>query len=106
MFGRLLPNGCGRIDVWQGNLALPMPAKKPSLISVIAANLRRVRKENGMSQEALAQLAGLHRTYVGSVERGERNVSAESIERLAKALGIEETELTRRDHVARKNKSH
>ena len=49
--------------------------------------LREIRLKKELSQERLAELAGLHRTYVSSVERGERNISLENIDRLAKALG-------------------
>ncbi|MBW4444289.1 MAG: helix-turn-helix domain-containing protein [Plectolyngbya sp. WJT66-NPBG17] len=64
---------------------------------LFARNLRRAREARGISQEMLAELAGLHRTYVGSVERGERNISIDNIERLAKALGLEPENLLRRD---------
>ncbi len=54
----------------------------------LARNLRLIRARKGISQEALADLAGLHRTYVGSVERGERNISIDNIVKLANALGV------------------
>lgn len=50
--------------------------------------LREARKVKGISQEKLAELAGLHRTYVSLVERGECNISLLNIERLAKALEV------------------
>jgi transcriptional regulator with XRE-family HTH domain len=67
-----------------------------SLRGVFAANLRSARESRHISQEALADLADLHRTYVGSVERGERNVSIDNIERLAKALGTAPEDLLRK----------
>jgi len=59
------------------------------LIHLFARNLRLLRKRAGFSQEELAHRAGLHRTYVGSVERGERNISLKNIGRLARALNVD-----------------
>lgn len=59
----------------------------------LARQLRALRAERGLSQEALADLASLHRTYVGSVERRERNVSLDNIERLAIALDVDVADL-------------
>ena len=57
------------------------------------AAVRARREKLGFSQEQLAELAGMHRTYVGSIERGERNVSLENIVKLCKALRIKPSSL-------------
>jgi len=77
------------------------PKRNPKpLRLVFADNLRRYREAAGVSQEALADLAGLHRTYVGSVERGERNLSIDNIEKLAHALRRAPSSLLEDDHGA------
>ncbi|MFG0330042.1 MAG: helix-turn-helix domain-containing protein [Phycisphaerales bacterium] len=62
--------------------------------------MRSGRKSAGISQEELAARCGLHRTYIGSVERGERNISIDNMERIAAALGVPVGELLkqRRGH--------
>jgi len=55
--------------------------------------VRRLRKAKKWSQEELARKAGLHRTYIGSIERSERNVSLLNIERIARALNIQVRDL-------------
>lgn len=49
--------------------------------------VRQLRQEQGLSQEALADLCNLHRTYIGSIERGEKNITVETAKKLADALG-------------------
>ncbi len=56
-------------------------------------HLREIRHRRGISQEKLAELAGLHRTYVSGIERGKRNISLANIERLATALGVPMSDL-------------
>ncbi|MBQ6288024.1 MAG: helix-turn-helix transcriptional regulator [Clostridia bacterium] len=58
-------------------------------IHVLGANIRAYRLCAGLSQEELAEKANLHRTYVGAIERGDRNVSLKNIEKLATALNVE-----------------
>lgn len=60
-----------------------------ALVAVFATNVRRRRLELGLSQEELAEAAGVHRTYVGMLERGEKNVTIYNIERIAAALRVE-----------------
>lgn len=59
------------------------------LQAIIAENVRVLRLGKGISQEELAEIAGYHRTYVGMIERGERNISIATLEALAGSLGVE-----------------
>lgn len=59
------------------------------------STLRRLRKDRSISQEAFAGKCDLHRTYISDIERGERNVSLENIEKIAKVLNIQISELFR-----------
>ena len=59
----------------------------------IAANVKRLRKERGLSQESMAELADFHRTYVSQLERCVTNISVDGLEKLAMALGVDITEL-------------
>ena len=56
--------------------------------TLLATNLKRLRREKRLSQETLADLANLHRTFVGAVERRERNISLDNIGKLAAALEV------------------
>lgn len=64
-----------------------MPAKSPQLVGLGRA-VRQLRHEQELTQEALAQLAGMHWTYIGGIERGERNATWETIVRIAGALDL------------------
>lgn len=64
-----------------------------SLRLVFAKNVRLFRNNLRLNQEQLAEEAGLHRTYIGSIERAERNVSIDNIEKIANALKVKPARL-------------
>jgi transcriptional regulator with XRE-family HTH domain len=71
-----------------------MPARPPDpLLIAFGGAVRELRLTRGLSQERLADVAGIHRTYVGDVERGVRNVSLVNIVRIARALSVEASTL-------------
>ncbi len=59
----------------------------------VGRNVRRYRLAHGLSQGALAETLGVHRTYMGGVERGERNLTLKSLERIAATLGLDPRDL-------------
>lgn len=95
-FGQNVIHSLSTDPYWGGSYGLTMANKKKSLRKIFATHLRTVRNERGLTQEELGYRSGLHRTYISSLEHGERNVSIDNIERLARALGVEEVELLRR----------
>jgi transcriptional regulator with XRE-family HTH domain len=69
-----------------------VPNRNPELqagLNLFGASVRTARRDARMSQEELAHRSGLHRTYIGSVERGERNISLASAWALADTLGVQ-----------------
>jgi len=61
--------------------------------ATLATNLKRLRQELEISQEKLAGIAGIHRNYLGGIERCERNVGLDNLEKIAKALGVSPADL-------------
>ncbi len=59
----------------------------------LGEKIRRLRLEKEISQESLGDLAGIHRTYIGSIERGEQNVSVDNLHKIARALKVPVQEL-------------
>jgi len=63
-------------------------ADERKILRELGTRVRKLRMDQGLSQEELGAKAGLHRTYIGSIERSERNVSLINIQRIATALGV------------------
>jgi len=63
------------------------------ICAVVGMNIRKQREKRNLSQEELADLSDLHRTYIGQVERGEKNLTLRSLERIANALKVSMKEL-------------
>jgi transcriptional regulator with XRE-family HTH domain len=72
---------------------MPPPPKKPAKVKdpemiELGKQLRELRQERALTQEALADAAGLHWTYIGQIERGERNLTAKNVLRIERGLAI------------------
>ena len=62
---------------------------KQNILIKFGERVREIRKEKGLSQEELAHKADLHRTYIGMIERAEKNITLVNIEKIANALEVE-----------------
>lgn len=67
--------------------------KKNPILKKFGSRIRKIRESRGLSQEKLAFMAGFHRTYIGGIERGERNPTLLSVKKIADALKVELTSL-------------
>jgi len=67
--------------------------KSKNILKRFAQNIKNLRRKKGWTQEELAERADLHRTYIGAIERHERNVSLLNVERIANALNVNPKEL-------------
>jgi transcriptional regulator with XRE-family HTH domain len=59
-----------------------------NILERIGLNITMLREGRGLTQEKLAELAGLHRAYIGQIERGEKNIGLRNLEKIAKALDV------------------
>jgi transcriptional regulator with XRE-family HTH domain len=60
-----------------------------SICERIGLNIRRIREKQGLSQEELGAIADLHRAYIGQIERGEKNIGLQNLEKIANALNVD-----------------
>ena len=67
--------------------------QESKLLKIVGTRVRDLRKKKGYSQETFAELCNLHRTYIGAIERGERNITLQSLEAISCALEVEPQEL-------------
>jgi len=75
------------IVILQTKICHTMSSK--NILEVFGSNVQKCRKEKQISQEKLAEFAGVHRTYIGMIERAEKNITLRNMEKIARALGIE-----------------
>ncbi|MFN0018307.1 MAG: helix-turn-helix domain-containing protein [Pirellulaceae bacterium] len=70
---------------------------KRDVLKAFGDRVRKIRAQLGLSQEELARIAKIDRTYIGGIERGERNAGIKNVHRIADALGVPATDLFRED---------
>jgi ribosome-binding protein aMBF1 (putative translation factor) len=85
---------CGRIVIQAGKIT-GMAYTKPDRLFLrgFGLKVRKLREAAGWSQEDFAELCALHRTYIGSIERGERNIAILNLRKIAAALGLSMSKL-------------
>lgn len=81
---------------------MPYSKTDRQLLRSLGLRIRNLRESKGWSQDELAYRCALHRTYVGGIERGERNVALLNLHKIASALGLSSAELVAQDETPRK----
>ncbi len=84
----MIPKVRGLKVIINGQILAMVADNQRSVQKRFGERIRQLRKQNGLSQEALALTCDLDRTYIGGVERGERNISLMNIHKIASALGV------------------
>lgn len=69
---------------------------RKNILEVFGKNVQKHRKEKQLSQEKLAEIANVHRTYIGMIERAEKNITLRNMEKIAKALKVEIADLVKK----------
>ena len=72
------------------------PARRNDILADLGSRVRHHRREHGWSQEQFAEQAGVHRTYIGAIERGQQNVTVVTLVAIADALSVDPSELIAR----------
>lgn len=72
---------------------------KEQILIYFGERVRKERLKQNLSQEKLAEIAGLHRTYIGMIERGEKNITLANIEKIAKSLNVTIADLFQEEHI-------
>jgi transcriptional regulator with XRE-family HTH domain len=77
------------LEYFRSGYTIVLNMADDDIVKKIGLNITIIREQRGLTQEKLAELAGLHRAYIGQIERGEKNIGLRNLEKIAKALNVD-----------------